>query len=83
MTRIKPDFSNLDRQADMHEVMDLADDILAMIPDLPERAAEFGDSAEATVEGIQRTIERRGFATKAQQSALENIMSGIERWFDN
>lgn len=71
--RADEDFKNL--------TLEMGEEILEMIDELPSRAQDFGESAADTVRSIMESIESRGFATQGQAVALGNIQSGVEKWF--
>jgi hypothetical protein len=54
--------------------------ILASITCLPDRAQDFGESVQEKVESIQAWIEDNERVSEAQQTALDNMESGIDRW---
>jgi len=54
--------------------------ILQMVSQLPDRAADFGDSVSEKVYDMQAWIEDNNHVTAAQQDALDNMESGVERW---
>lgn len=58
------------------------DEICELIEDLPETAFDFGESVGEKVRGIAQTIERTNEVTKPQQSALDNMQAGVERWLE-
>jgi len=60
---------------------ELCERILLDIDDLPERAEEFAMSCEVTISSILTFIEEQGRVTDKQAEAIENIESGVNRWF--
>lgn len=50
------------------------------VPDLPERAEEFGSSVEEKAEAIGEWVEQNERVTEKQLSALKNMVDGVDRW---
>lgn len=65
---------------DWEEAFELCNDILELIPEVPEAGEDFAASVEDKVMGIQRTIEERKIVTEKQLDALENMKAGVARW---
>lgn len=61
------------------EALQLCEDILEMLGDLPERAAEFSESVEDKVLSIMKWAEIDS-VTEAQLQALRNMQRGVEKW---
>lgn len=59
--------------------LQLCNEILELLPDLPERAEEFADSVEEKVLGIKKWAEI-DCVTEKQVRSLENMKGGVERW---
>jgi hypothetical protein len=66
---------------DVAAVLEQCESLLASIGDLPERASDFAESVGEKVRGIMETIEERRYVTDGQKTALDNIESGVDRWF--
>lgn len=67
---------------DAEEAIALCDEILELLPQLPERAEDFRASVEEKVTGIRATVEEREDVTEAQATALGNMRAGVERWLE-
>ena len=65
------------------EAIEWCEMILEMIDELPDRAADFGESCGETVRGIRESIEQHQKITDGQRTALENIQRGVSRWLDH
>ena len=66
---------------DTEETIAWCESIIDLIDELPERAYEFAESVGEKVRSIMETIEESGRVTEGQITALENIESGVSRWF--
>jgi len=62
------------------EAMELADDILSDLDDIPERGEEFADSVREKVESMRIWIEENEKVTPLMIVALENMRQGVDRW---
>jgi hypothetical protein len=62
------------------DAIQLADEILADIPDVPERGAEFAESVAERTSSIKAWIEKNQWVTDRQSAALENMRFGLDRW---
>ena len=62
------------------EAIELCDEILSELDELPDRAGDFADSVREKVESIQAFAEERGYITEAQADALLNMQRGVQRW---
>jgi len=56
--------------------------VLAKLADLPERAEDFAEGAEAKVVSMCAWAEESGFATEKMANAVENIGAGADRWLE-
>lgn len=65
---------------DYEEALEFADDLLADIGDLPDRAADFRDSVQEKVEGMREWMLEHETVTEKMVSALENIRTGVDKW---
>lgn len=58
--------------------------LIAQIEDaasqMPERAEDFTDSILEKASSIKQYVEKAKRASPAQISALENMLSGLEKW---
>lgn len=62
------------------EALEVADAILLLLPELPEKAEEFVESVEGKVESIRGWVEDNEHVTEKQESALDNMLRGAEKW---
>lgn len=60
--------------------IELCNEILDKLDELPEAAEEFSDSIKNKVLDIHEWVDSRNHCTKAQMGALENMLAGVERW---
>lgn len=67
---------------EVKEANDLAEELLKRCEELPERAADFYESVTDKVRGIRETINKYNKVTPRQESALENMYAGVERWLE-
>jgi hypothetical protein len=65
---------------DYEESIELADDILSDLEELPERAEDFRDSVREKVEGMREWMMEHEAVTDKMVSALQNIRNGLDRW---
>lgn len=65
------------------DAIDLCDEILSKLDDLPDEAEDFGLSVGQKAESIKVYIERNGYVTAKQKTALENMLEGVDRWLEN
>lgn len=65
---------------DYQEAVELCNDILTLCDDLPERAAEFGESITNKVLEMKEWISVRQHVTGNMIDSLENMKSGVEKW---
>jgi hypothetical protein len=63
--------------------LELCDEILELVDDLPEKAEEFADSVRNLVLSMRGSIEQWGRATVGQKTALENVKRGVENWLEH
>ncbi len=66
----------------VQEALDLVDSIVSGCDDIPEEGADFASSVAERASSIGETIEQRQHVTDKQFSALENMLSGVERWLE-
>ncbi len=71
----------MSQEDEIKETNKLCDEILELIPDLPEKAEEFGASVEEKTLNIKEWIETNNMVTPAQIKALKNMMKGLSKWF--
>jgi DNA uptake protein ComE-like DNA-binding protein len=69
--------------ADWEDAIEQCDRILSDCDDVPEAGDDFAYSVRENVEGIKATIEEKEYVTPDQQSALDNMESGVRRWLDD
>jgi hypothetical protein len=67
---------------DAIQALRLVEDIcdLAESGDIPTAGRDYAESVAERARSIGETIEERGRVTEAQVNALENMLSGLERW---
>ncbi len=65
---------------DWEVALELCEDILDSLDDLPERAEDFVESVREKTENIRDWIEEHEDVTDKQMDALENMKGGVERW---
>ena len=61
------------------EALELCEDILEALPELPERAEEFADSVEEKTLQIKKWAEIDA-VTDGQLIALRNMKKGVYKW---
>lgn len=71
-----------DMQAKVDEALSLVSQINDLAEDMPERGEEYASSVVEKANIIGETIEEKGFVTDKQLNALENMISGMQRWID-
>jgi len=57
-----------------------AQELLELLDQLPDAAEEFAESVREKTEGILVWIEESEHVTDAQETALENMFLGAEKW---
>jgi hypothetical protein len=62
------------------EALDLAEEILTDLDDLPERAEDFKESVLEKVTGMKDWIEEHQAVTEKMATALQNIRAGVDKW---
>lgn len=67
---------------DVADALEIADSILMLVDDLPEEGEDFGLSVAEKAESIAANIRKHRRVTDGQLNALENMLAGVERWFD-
>lgn len=65
------------------EAIAIAEEIEELAAELPEEGEDFGVSVSEKAADIAANIEAHGRVTDRQLDALQNMLSGLERWFDN
>lgn len=70
----------LEGRIECDKALELGREILEAVTELPSRASDFGDGVAERTRSIMETIESKGFVTKNQTTALENMRSGVFRW---
>ena len=66
---------------DADDAIEQANNIIEMTGDLPEAGYDFGESVAEKCRSFIEDIERTRRVTPAQQTALDNMESGVCRWF--
>lgn len=67
---------------DWEGALDEIDEALDDINELPDRAADFAESVEEKLRGIDQWITNASHVTDAQMEAIENIRDGIDKWME-
>lgn len=57
--------------------------IISSSRDLPEEAEDFAVNVREKAESINQFIQKNDYVTPKQIQALENMMEGVDRWFDS
>ena len=65
------------------DAIDLCEEILGKLDDMPDEAEDFGLSVGQKVESIREYIKHNGRVTPKQLAALENMLGGVDRWLEN
>jgi hypothetical protein len=63
-------------------VLEEIQEALDQIPDLPERAEDFGAGVAETLESIMATVSEKSHVTPKQEAAVSNMAAGIGRWLN-
>lgn len=65
------------------EAVEICTEILEeMIPDLPDRAEDFGDSVGDKISSVRDWIIERNFITEGQIEMIENTRDACLKWLD-
>ena len=65
---------------DVKEALEVCEEILEIVPELPERAEEFADSIQTKTLNIKAFVEKEKHVTINQFSALLNMLEGAKKW---
>lgn len=65
---------------DPEVAIELCNEIIDKLEELPEAAEDFADSVRDKVLDIHEWIDSRNHCTKSQYGSLENMLAGVERW---
>lgn len=68
---------------DWEDAVEQCERILEMLDDLPDEAEEFASSVGEKVESIMEYAKSRQRITEGQQTALDNMEAGCQRWLEN
>jgi len=60
--------------------LNICENILEMLEELPEAAMGFAVSVEEKTKNMRDWIENKEYVTDKQYTALENMKSGCEKW---
>lgn len=65
-----------------NDVFAMLEEIESIIEDgeLPESAIEFAESVQEKVKAICTSVEETGYCTERQLSAVQNMLSGLQKW---
>lgn len=75
-----------DKLPHIEQVQEVADaveelqSIISLCEDVPDRGADFAESVADGCRDMIETVERMGFVTEKQLTAIENWRAGVERW---
>jgi hypothetical protein len=69
------------KRRDAAAAVELACEIQRLAEDVPDAGADFAQSVSEKAADIAANIEQHDRVTDGQWSALENMMSGLSRWF--
>lgn len=64
------------------EAVELCDEILDSLGELPEAAASFSESIEEKVSSMKETIQKSDNVSPNQEKALVNMKEGVQRWLE-
>jgi hypothetical protein len=67
---------------EMEDGLDLCDEILELIEELPDAASDFGESIKDKVESMREWIEENETVTPKMYTALENMKAGCAKWLE-
>jgi len=73
--------SDEESESDADEAIEQAERIIEMTNELPVAGSAFGDSVAGKCEEIAANIRKFRRVTESQQNALDNMESGVSRWF--
>jgi hypothetical protein len=68
---------------DTEEALELCDDILIDLDELPDAADEFAESVREKVESMSEWIQEHDKVTPKMVKALKNMKDGVARWLEN
>lgn len=68
---------------DWEASLELADETLDMLDELPDEADDFATSVREKCENMKRWIESRGRVTAKMVVAIENMHRGARRWLES
>lgn len=67
----------------VEEALSMAEEIEDLAGQLPAEGEDFGMSVMEKASDIAKNIEAHGRVTDAQYNALSNMLSGLEKWFND
>lgn len=65
---------------DWEDALDLIDETIELIEDLPSAADEFAESVEEKLNGIDESITATSHVTEKQFEAIRNMHGGVKKW---
>ena len=65
---------------DPDSALQICDELLEDLQDLPEAAEEFAESVHEKVRDVQEWIEARDFVTHGQEFLLRRLRRGVDKW---
>lgn len=72
--------SESDKRSRVDYALQLAEQIESAADEVPDEGQEFASDVAKKAEDIAATIESTNRASDAQVTALENMLSGLQRW---
>lgn len=70
-------------EGDWEHALEVIEEALASLDDLPERAEDFRESVRDKLESICDWVAEHESITGAQATAVNNMIAGIERWLEH
>ena len=67
-------------EGDWMEALQVIEETLALLDDLPEQAEDFRESVQDKLENICDWVREREFVTDAQANAINNMARGVDKW---
>ncbi|MEN6507135.1 MAG: hypothetical protein ABFD92_21575 [Planctomycetaceae bacterium] len=68
---------------DVQAALELAEEIEELASEVPEEGEDFAASVTEKARDIAANIERHNRVTDKQYAALENMLEGLQRWFND
>lgn len=74
---------NPEQSDDVRDALGIAGEICDLVDELPEEGEDFGISVAEKAADIAENIEKHNRVTDKQMAALENMLDGLQRWFND